>query len=85
MSPTFCWLVIAATFPEIVGKRAMPTLDVSTKPTYDVTAAPIDISVEHAVGVEAHQLILQLGCALARLAAREDDARENAGTTMKRE
>ena len=64
----------------------MPTLDVSTATLLrDASAAPLEISCEPAVGVDAHQVILQLACALARLAAREDDALENAGPTVKRE
>ena len=64
----------------------MPTLYVSTATLIcDASAAPLEISCEPAVGVDAHQVILQLACALARLAAREDDALENVGPTEKRE
>ena len=64
----------------------MPTLDAST-PTLsrDEAAGPLEITCEPAVGVNAEQVILQLACALARLAAREDDERENAGLVAKRE
>ncbi len=51
----------------------------------DAVAETLEISCEPAVGVDAHQVILQLACALARLAAREDDAPENVGPIVKRE
>ena len=51
----------------------------------DAEPETLEISCEPAVGVDAHQVILQLACALARLAAREDDALENVGPTVKRE
>ena len=64
----------------------MPTANGSTEILSRVAESEaIEISCEPAVGVDAHQLILQLACALARLAAREDDARENVGPTVKRE
>jgi hypothetical protein len=64
----------------------MPTLDTSTTThVSDAAAAPLEFSCEPTVGVDAHQVILQLACALARLAAREDDALENVEPTVKRE
>ena len=64
----------------------MPALDVSTTtPTSETASIPVEITCEPATGEEAQDLILRLGCALARLAAREDDARENAGSVVKRE
>ena len=73
-------------FPEVIGKSAMPALDVSTTtPTRETASTPVEITCEPATGEEAQDLILRLGCALARLAAREDDARENAGSVVKRE
>ena len=64
----------------------MPALDVSTTmPTRETAASPVEITCETAAGEEAQELILRLGCALARLAAREDDERENAGPVVKRE
>ena len=51
----------------------------------DAEPETLEISCEPAVGVDAHQVILQLACSLARLAAREDDALENAGPTVKHE
>jgi hypothetical protein len=51
----------------------------------DAASETLEITCEPTVGVDAHQVILQLACALARLAAREDDALENVGPTVKRE
>jgi hypothetical protein len=64
----------------------MPTANGPTKMlSRDAEHETLDISCEPTVGVDANQIILQLACALARLAAREDDARENVGPTVKRE
>jgi hypothetical protein len=64
----------------------MPTANGSTEVlSRDAAQEAYEISCEPAVGVDAHQVILQLACALARLAAREDDALENVGPTVKRE
>ena len=64
----------------------MPTANGSTEIlSRDAAAAPLEITCEPSIGVEANQLILQLACALARLAAREDADRGNAGPTVKRE
>jgi hypothetical protein len=64
----------------------MATTNGSTEVLHrDAAQEACEISCEPAVGVDAHQVILQLACALARLAAREDDALENIGPTVKRE
>ena len=64
----------------------MPTVNGSTAIlSRETDAAALEILCEPAVGVDAEQVILQLACALARLAAREDDARENAVSDAKRE
>lgn len=64
----------------------MPTANGSTEIlSRDAEQKALEISCEPAVGVDAHQVILQLACELARLAAREDDALENVGPTVKRE
>ncbi len=64
----------------------MPTAKGSTEVlSRDAAQEAYEISYEPAVGVDAHQVILQLACGLARLAAREEDALENVGPTVKRE
>ena len=64
----------------------MPKLHAPKAPLdREAASATLEITCETAVGLEADQLILQLACALARLAAREDDARENARPVTKRE
>ena len=64
----------------------MSALDTSTTtPTRETAASSVEITYELATREEAEELILRLACALARMAAREDDARENAGQVVKRE
>ena len=49
----------------------------------DAEHETLEITCEPAVGIDAHQVILQLACALARLAARADDALAYAGSVAK--
>jgi hypothetical protein len=73
-------------FSKVIGKRGMPPVNGSTEIlSRDAEQETLEISCEPTVGVDAHQVILQLACALARLAAREDDALENDGPIVKRE
>ena len=55
----------ALQFPEVIGKSAMPALDVTTTtPTRETAATPVEITCETAAGEEAQELILRLACAL---------------------
>ena len=51
----------------------------------DVDAEALQIVCEPAVDIDPEQVIIQLARALARMAAREDDERENAGSVGKSE
>lgn len=51
----------------------------------DAETEGLEIVCEPADNVDPEQIILQLARALARMAAREDDERENAGSVGKSE